>query len=98
MLRMIAWGSELNLAHPPRPTDRRIPWEPEWNVRVRVKATTMAMLGAEISGAPEQAPETRAGRRDRGEPASGEAGQESGSLIPGVPGGAIDAIRSIFGR
>ncbi len=98
MLRMIAWGSELNLAHPPRPTDRRIPWEPEWNVRVRVKATTMAMLGAEISGAPEQAPGTRAGRRDGGEPASGEAGQESGSLIPGVPGGAIDAIRSIFGR
>ncbi|MFN7779535.1 MAG: hypothetical protein ACK5RK_11760, partial [Betaproteobacteria bacterium] len=46
MLRMIAYGPELNLAHPPRPADPKIAWEPEWAVRVRTKSTTMAQLGA----------------------------------------------------
>lgn len=50
MLRMIAYGPELNLAHPPRPTDVKIPWEPEWAVRVRTKSTAMAMLGVNMDG------------------------------------------------
>jgi hypothetical protein len=45
MLRMIAYGSELNLAHPPRPTDPKVAWEPEWAVKVRVKSVTSAPLG-----------------------------------------------------
>ena len=48
MLRMIAYGSELNLAHPPRPQDPRIAWEPDWAVKVRVKSVTSAMLGMEM--------------------------------------------------
>jgi hypothetical protein len=50
MLRMIAYGPELNLAHPPRPTDVKVPWEPEWAVRVRTKSTAMAMLGMNMDG------------------------------------------------
>jgi hypothetical protein len=46
MLRMIAYGSELNLAHPPRPADPRTPWEPEWAVKVRVKSVATTVLGA----------------------------------------------------
>jgi hypothetical protein len=53
MLRMIAYGNELNLAHPPRPTDPRVAWEPVWAAKVRVKSVTMAMLGMEM---PEAAP------------------------------------------
>jgi hypothetical protein len=45
MLRMIAYGSELNLAHPPRPADPKVAWEPEWAVKVRVKSVTSAPLG-----------------------------------------------------
>ena len=44
MLRMIAYGSELNLAHPPRPTDPKIAWEPDWNVKLRVKSMTTTMM------------------------------------------------------
>jgi hypothetical protein len=49
MLRGIAYGNELNLVHPPRPTDPRLlpAWNPEWSLRVRVKSTAMAMLGQE---------------------------------------------------
>ena len=49
MLRAIAYGTELNLAHPPRPTDPKIAWEPEWNVKIRVKSMTTTMLGMEGS-------------------------------------------------
>ena len=49
MLRMIAYGNELNLAHPPRPADPKIPWEPQWAVKVRVKSVASAMLGMDMS-------------------------------------------------
>jgi len=45
MLRMIAYGTELNLAHPPRPTDPKIAWEPDWALKVRVKSVAFTMLG-----------------------------------------------------
>lgn len=45
MLKMIAYGTELNLAHPPRPDDPKIPWEPEWAVKIRVKSQTSAIVG-----------------------------------------------------
>ena len=45
MLRMIAYGTELNLAHPPRPTDPKIAYEPEWALKVRVKSVAFTMLG-----------------------------------------------------
>jgi hypothetical protein len=50
MLRMIAYGSELNLAHPPRPTDPKIAWEPQWAVKLRVKSVANAFLGMDMGG------------------------------------------------
>lgn len=106
MLRMIAYGNELNLVHPPRPADPRTPWEQEWAVRVRVKSTTMAALGQDVDASME-----RQGSRQRdrapsmADPAT--AGQqppaqaeEQRSIIPGLPGAgkALDSIRGIFGR
>jgi hypothetical protein len=45
MLRAIAYGTEVNMAYPPRPTDPKVPWEPEWNVKIRVKSMTTGMFG-----------------------------------------------------
>jgi hypothetical protein len=45
MLRAIAYGTELNMAYPPRPTDPKIAWEPEWNLKLRVKSMTTTMMG-----------------------------------------------------
>ena len=59
MLRMIAYGSELNLAHPPRPSDPRIAWEPKWASKIRVKSVASAMLGME-----EQMAKSRPGQGD----------------------------------
>jgi len=49
MLRMIAYGNELNLVDPPRPADPQIAWEPVWSVKVRVKSVANAMLGVDMS-------------------------------------------------
>jgi hypothetical protein len=56
MLRGIAYGNELNLLHPPRPTDARLlaAWNPEWSLRVRVKSTSMTMLGQEAQSSRQQ--------------------------------------------
>lgn len=45
MLRMIAYGSEAFFAHPPRPSDPKIAWEPDWQTKLRVKSTFSSMLG-----------------------------------------------------
>ena len=99
MLRMIAWGGELNLAHPPRPSDVRKPWEPEWTARVRVKATTMAMLGMDL-GAATSAAEPAARQAAQGDAPAGQSGQSAMPSLPGLPeaGRAIDAIKGLFGR
>lgn len=45
MLRMIAYGPESYFAYPPRPTNPKTPWEPDWSTKVRVKSTFSSMLG-----------------------------------------------------
>jgi hypothetical protein len=53
MIRLVAYGSELNLAYPPRPTDPKVRWDPDWAVKVRVKSLAQGMLGmAEMPGMP----------------------------------------------
>lgn len=75
MLRLIAYGSELNLAHPPRPTDVRVPWEPQWAVKVRLKSVASAMLGM-----------TEGGRRPENKPPEGERKPSKLEILRGLIG------------
>lgn len=88
MLRGIAYGQELNLAHPPRPTDKRIAWEPEWAARVRVKSVAMLPLGEEGAQA----------SRNRGAPEP-KADEDKAKVlgIPGLPD-VGKALKGLFGR
>ena len=88
MLRMMAYGGESHIVHPPRPADPKAPWVPEWAVRVRVKAHTMAMLGEE------QGDMRGAGRSDM--PPTAE--REEGGAQPGNAVNPINVLRGIFGR
>lgn len=100
MLRGIAYGQELNLAYPPRPTDKRVPWEPEWAARVRVKSVTMVTLGEEGANAPRG---RRNARRNADDPMpNAPDGQEPRTepdkpLVPGLPD-VGKALKGLFGR
>jgi hypothetical protein len=76
MLRMIAYGTELNLAYPPRPTDPKLAWEPDWAVKIRVKSVAFSMLGMpamdESAGAAEEGATGTEGSTEEGAPADGE--------------------------
>lgn len=68
MLRMMAYGPEQWAVHPPRPTDPKIAWEPQWQVRVRTKSSYFALLGmpGSESGAPQQEQQPKEERKKPG--------------------------------
>lgn len=45
MLRIIAYGDELNLAYPPRPKDPKAVWNPQWAAKIRLKSMATSMMG-----------------------------------------------------
>jgi len=90
MLRGIAYGQELNLAYPPRPADKKIPWEPDWAAKIRVKSLTMVMLGEEgvQGGDPSGSPAQTAPSESSDTP-----------KLPGIPGlpDVGKALKGLFG-
>ncbi|MBK0391394.1 hypothetical protein [Ramlibacter algicola] len=93
MTRMMAYGSESNFAHPPRPADPKAAWAPEWAVRVRVKASTMAMLGQDTATA-QQEPQQQ--QQQPGAPADPVQGAVEG--LGGAAGAAGAVLKGLFGR
>jgi hypothetical protein len=99
MLRAIAYGSELNLAHPPRPVDQKKPWEPEWAAKVRVKSVATAMLGMNMDGATgrrsrrDTPREAQPNEASRDEARKEEPKKEEQTIIK-----PVDVLRGIFGR
>jgi len=101
MLRMIAYGSELNLAHPPRPTDPKIPWEPDWAVKVRVKSVASAMLGIDMGEM-----QRGSGPRGQAQPQPQPQSQDPSAAPTAAPEkkledklqDGVNALRGIFGR
>ncbi len=85
MLRLIGYGNEMNLAHPPRPADPKAAWEPEWAVKVRVKTQASAVLGMPEMGGMGHAAEAQ--------PAPGRE-REPETKKPG----ALDLLRGVLGR
>jgi hypothetical protein len=77
MLRMIAYGTELNLAHPPRPADPKIAYEPEWALKVRVKSVAFTMLGM-----PSMPDETGGAAVEDGSGTGGEGSSDGGEAQP----------------
>lgn len=45
MGNLYAYGPEQHFAYPPRPTDPKIAWKPDWTTRVRFRSNTMFLMG-----------------------------------------------------
>ena len=82
MLRVIAYGSELNLTDPPRPANASAAWEPVWAVKVRVKSVASAMNG--MPG--------------MNEPASRSGESPTPTEPAGPGGSPLNILRGILGR
>ena len=96
MLRMIAYGSELNLVHPPRPTDPTIAWEPQWAVKVRVKSVANAMLGVDMNEM-QRGPAGRAQARPQAQDAAAPPAAAESKPEEKMPD-AVNILRGILGR
>lgn len=97
MMQFIAYGDEVNLAHPPRPQDPKVAWEPQWAVKARFKSTASLLVG---EGAEERG--SRRGARDsRDAPPSQDAPSGERSQTPSAPDPVkegVQILRGIFGR
>jgi len=98
MFNFIAYGDELNLVHPPRPTDPKQVWEQEWTLKLRLKSTAMTML-AEREGGERRGRSSSPERRS--EPAAQAPPQADKPQEP-TPADAVKegvkALRGILGR
>ncbi|WP_194743891.1 hypothetical protein [Thermaurantiacus tibetensis] len=50
LLTLVSHGPEVNIIHPPRPEDPKIPWVQEWAVKARFVARTGAISGMDTPG------------------------------------------------
>lgn len=65
LLRIIAYGGEASFSYPPRPSNLKAPWIPDYTVKVRYASTASLMLGLtdeDGDGGDEEIAEVRAGR------------------------------------
>jgi hypothetical protein len=96
MVRGIAYGQELNLAYPARPSNKKVAWEPEWTAKVRVKSVATLPLDGEAQRAPKAKPPAGA----ETSPAAGDENTSNKSLLPSIPGlpGVGNVLKGLFGR
>ncbi len=92
MVNGIAYGEELNLAQPPRPTDPKIAWEPIWAVKVRVKSVGMVPLGMETE---DRGSSRRSADRPQRAPQSPPQSQQPPSPLDDAAG-AVNKLKDLF--
>ncbi len=63
-LQMVAYGQEADFVYPERPKDPKIPWDQQWQVKVRYRSATGGLIGMSM-----------ASRGGRAAAASGDGGQ-----------------------
>lgn len=61
MIQLAAYGGEANFVYPPRPDDPKQPWNQQWQVKVRYRSATSAILGMDMGamGGGDEAPAPR---------------------------------------
>jgi hypothetical protein len=111
MLNFVAYGDELNVSHPPRPADPKVPWDIQYAVKLRLKSTTMMPLADGVSGmmgagGAARQEGTPAASGGDGPAASAPADSGGTSQPPGTPVEAVEqgvregvrVLRGLFGR
>lgn len=82
MLSMTAYGPESWITYPPKPADPKLPWNPEWSVRLRARSSASAILGLDFGGMQQMDGEEGEGQQ---EPQQKKPGMKG--LLKGILGG-----------
>ncbi|MCA1854535.1 hypothetical protein LE190_01155 [Massilia oculi] len=97
MSRVIAYGEELNMAYPPRPQDPKVAWEPQWDVKLRLKSVASLMPG--MDGAMQAAMAGQDGEPEQRQAPGSVAGAAKEAAKESVTRGVVDSVvRGLFGR
>ena len=94
-LQMVAYGGEANFVYPPRPTDPKIAWNRQWEVKVRYRSATGGLLGMTMpgmGGGGRGGPPPRGGSPRGGYPGGG-GGDQAQAPPPQTPAEAAAARR-----
>ena len=97
MLRLIGYGNELNLVHPPRPADPKAAWEPVWAVKLRVKSVASSMLGMPEMGDMDKSADGRPAPSPSPSPLSSANAEPKNNDVVKKPS-ALDILRGVLGR
>jgi hypothetical protein len=87
-LQMAAYGGEANFVYPPRPSDPKVAWNQQWQVKVRYRSATGGLLGMTM---PDMGGGGRPGRGAYPDPSDG--GRAQGQPPPQTPQEAAAARR-----
>ena len=82
MLSMTAYGPESWITYPPKPADPKLPWTPEWSVRLRARSSASAILGLDFGGMQQMESEEGEGQQQQQQKKPGMKG-----LLKGILGG-----------
>jgi hypothetical protein len=59
MVQLVAYGDEANFVYPPRPSDPKVAWNKEWQVKVRYRSATGGLLGTSMGDMDQASSEDR---------------------------------------
>jgi hypothetical protein len=97
MVSFVGYGDELNVVHPPRPTDPRVTWEQQYAVKVRQRTTGMLMLAeGEAGGRP--GARGRQAAPDGGDTGSAQRAPAAPTVTDVIKEGVGGVLRGLFGR
>lgn len=76
-LQMVAYGQEANFVYPERPKDPKIPWNRQWEVKVRYRSATGGLLGMTMPSMGGRASAGRGGYPGQAPPGATTDGQQA---------------------
>ncbi len=91
MVQLAAYGGEANFSYPPRPSDPKVAWNIDWQVKVRYRAQTGGLLGMDMGDM--MAGGDRPGPRNAGGP-TGRRPQQPQQQQPSIGGSIMRGVLS----
>lgn len=85
IISLVSHGPEVNMIHPPRPTDPKVPWVQEWAVKARYASRTGGVIGMDLDAGGDE-DDMAENQKPKCKPASASVGGIAGAVAGGLFG------------